>query len=193
MISIQIYSNIKKVKSKVGDRSRVEGATLFPGLVHFAFDSYLLMMSVKQGRIKYHFRVFGISGLVIEPLSSKSLANPLEYTYIQFILISIHHIAMYKNYDITLEIKRLFIISFFFIASTFFTSASDNGLSLEFRVTSSLFKSLQVSRTLLSTLTDLKNAVVSIVSILPLISNSSCFFPSLPHTNYNWYHRHPHY
>ena len=43
-------------------------------------------------------------------------------------------------------------------------------------VTASLFKSLQVSKTLLSILVDLNNAVVWMVSTRPLISNSSIFF-----------------
>ena len=57
--------------SKVGDHSRGwpegslfdsllhqgvgEGATPFPGLLHFTLDPYLIMLSVKQGGIKYHF------------------------------------------------------------------------------------------------------------------------------------------
>ena len=57
--------------SKVGDHSRGwpegslfdsllhqsvgEGATPFPGLLHFTLDLYLIMLSVKQGGIKYHF------------------------------------------------------------------------------------------------------------------------------------------
>ena len=36
-----------------------EGATLFPGLLHFTLDMYLIMLSViKQGGIKYHFLNF---------------------------------------------------------------------------------------------------------------------------------------
>ena len=62
---------ISYVKSKVGDHSRGgpegslfdsllhqgvgEGATPFPGLLHFTLDPYLIMLSVKQGGIKYHF------------------------------------------------------------------------------------------------------------------------------------------
>ena len=57
--------------SKVGDHSRGwpegplfdsllhqgvgEGATPFPGLLHFTLDPYLIMLSAKQGGIKYHF------------------------------------------------------------------------------------------------------------------------------------------
>ena len=31
------------------------GATLFPGLINFTLDMYLIMLSVKQGGINYHF------------------------------------------------------------------------------------------------------------------------------------------
>ena len=31
------------------------GATPLPGLPHFTLDPYLIMLSVKQGGIKYHF------------------------------------------------------------------------------------------------------------------------------------------
>ena len=31
------------------------GATHFPGLLHFTLDPDLIMLSVKQERIKYHF------------------------------------------------------------------------------------------------------------------------------------------
>ena len=59
------------ISSKVGDHSRGwpegslfdsllhqcvgEGATPFPRLLHFTLDPYLIMLSVKQGGIKYHF------------------------------------------------------------------------------------------------------------------------------------------
>ena len=32
-----------------------KGATPFPGLLHFTLDPYLIMLSIKQGGIKYHF------------------------------------------------------------------------------------------------------------------------------------------
>ena len=32
-----------------------EGATSFPGLLHFTFDTYLIKLSVKQEGITYHF------------------------------------------------------------------------------------------------------------------------------------------
>ena len=68
MLNIDI---IWEVSSKVSDHSRGwpegslfnsllhqgvgEGATPFPGLLHFTLDPYLIMLSVKQGGIKYHF------------------------------------------------------------------------------------------------------------------------------------------
>ena len=33
----------------------MEGATSFPGLLHFTLDTYFILLSVKQGGIKYHF------------------------------------------------------------------------------------------------------------------------------------------
>ena len=44
-----------------------EGAIPFPGLLDFTLDPYLIMLSVKQGGIKYHFGVFGMSRPGIEP------------------------------------------------------------------------------------------------------------------------------
>ena len=32
-----------------------KGATPFPRLLHFSLDTYLILLSVKQGGIKYHF------------------------------------------------------------------------------------------------------------------------------------------
>ena len=32
-----------------------EGTTPFPGLLHFTLHPYLIMLSVEQGSIKYHF------------------------------------------------------------------------------------------------------------------------------------------
>ena len=34
-----------------------EGATPFPGLLHFTLDPYLIMLSIKQEGIKYHFLI----------------------------------------------------------------------------------------------------------------------------------------
>ena len=55
-----------------------EGATPFFGLLHFTLDTYLIMLSIKQGGIKYHFfQVFGMTWLGIEPRSPVPLVNTL--------------------------------------------------------------------------------------------------------------------
>ena len=54
-----------------------EGETPFQGLLHFTLDSYVIMLSVKLGGIKYHFGVFGITRPGIEPRSPGSFANTL--------------------------------------------------------------------------------------------------------------------
>ena len=46
-----------------------EGATPFPGLLHFTLDPYLIMLSAKQGGIKYHWVFMTWSG--IEPPKEK--------------------------------------------------------------------------------------------------------------------------
>ena len=38
-----------------------EGATPFSGFLNFTLDTYLILLSVKQGGIKYHFKVFGMT------------------------------------------------------------------------------------------------------------------------------------
>ena len=53
------------------------GATPFPGLLHFTFDPYLIMLIVKQGSTKYRFWVFGMTRPGIEPRSLGPLANTL--------------------------------------------------------------------------------------------------------------------
>ena len=65
IVHYTVYSNISKVGNysqgwpkspfliAITPRCR-EGATPFPGLLHFTLDPYLRMLSVKQGGIKYH-------------------------------------------------------------------------------------------------------------------------------------------
>ena len=54
-------------------------ATPFPGLLYFTLDPYLILLSVKQGSIKYHFFwVFGMTWPGIEPRSPRPLANTLS-------------------------------------------------------------------------------------------------------------------
>ena len=93
-LQIVLPNTAFKLVSKVGDRSRErpkcpsfqlllywgvrEGATLFPGLLYFTSDPYLIMPSVKQGGIKYHFWVFGMTRHGIGPKSPGPLANTLH-------------------------------------------------------------------------------------------------------------------
>ena len=51
------------------------GATPFLGLTHFTLDPYFIMLSVKQGGIKYHFWVFGMIRSGIEPWSPKAIVE----------------------------------------------------------------------------------------------------------------------
>ena len=66
--SISMYIYISKVKlatvvevdqkapfSLATTRGVGEGAIPFPGLLHFTLNTYLILLSVKQGGIKYHF------------------------------------------------------------------------------------------------------------------------------------------
>ena len=56
-----------------------EGATLFHGLLHYTFDPNLIMVSVKQGGIKYHFFEFwGLTRPGIKPQSPGPLTNTLS-------------------------------------------------------------------------------------------------------------------
>ena len=53
------------------------GATPFPGFIHFTLDHFLIMLSVKQCGVKYHFWVFGMTRPGIELHSPGSLVNTL--------------------------------------------------------------------------------------------------------------------
>ena len=53
------------------------GAPQFPLLLHFTFDPYFIMPCVKQGGIKYHFWVFGMTRPGNDPCSRGPLANTL--------------------------------------------------------------------------------------------------------------------
>ena len=52
-------------------------ATSSPRWLQCILDPYLIMLSAKQGGIKYHFWVFGMTRPGIEPRSSGQLANTL--------------------------------------------------------------------------------------------------------------------
>ena len=80
-------SSYKKLLASVGEGDQKahfsiastlgEGTTPFPGLLHFTFDTYLIMLSVKQGGIKYHFKSLWYDATGIEPRSTGQLANTL--------------------------------------------------------------------------------------------------------------------
>ena len=62
-----------KAPFSVAIPSRWRGvAAHFPRLLHFILVPYLIMLSVKQEGIKYHFWVFGMMGPGIEPWSPGS-------------------------------------------------------------------------------------------------------------------------
>ena len=52
----------------------------FPWIAPLTLNPHLIMMGVEQRGIKYHFWVFGMNGLGIEPRSPESLANTLLTT-----------------------------------------------------------------------------------------------------------------
>ena len=54
------------------------GATPFPGLLYFTFDTHLIMTSVKQVIIVYHFLIFDITQHVIERHSPGLLVKTLH-------------------------------------------------------------------------------------------------------------------
>ena len=87
-VAKSIFSYLRWLVKKVKLATKVEGdpkasfliATIarggrysFPGLLHFT----LIMLSVKQGSIKYHFWVFGMTRPGIEPRSPGPLTNTL--------------------------------------------------------------------------------------------------------------------
>ena len=67
-----------KVPFSIATTPRCRGGRYsFPGLLYFTLDPYLIMLSVKQGGIKYHFLSFGMTRPGIEPRSPGPLANTL--------------------------------------------------------------------------------------------------------------------
>ena len=48
-------ATVVKGDQKALHRGVGESATPFPELLHFTLDAYLILLSVKQGGIKYHF------------------------------------------------------------------------------------------------------------------------------------------
>ena len=63
------------IQSKVKLSFSVKDDPKVPGLLHFTLDPYLIMLSDKQGCIKYHFWHFGMGQPGIESRSPGPLAN----------------------------------------------------------------------------------------------------------------------
>ena len=59
LIIIKLATFVKgelKAPSSIATKLKCRGGTTqFPGLIHFTLDPYLIVLSVKQGGIKYHF------------------------------------------------------------------------------------------------------------------------------------------
>ena len=107
-----IYIYIYK-KCKVGDLSGGDPkapfsiattiATPFSGLLYFTLDPYFIMPSIKQGGIKYHFWVFGMTRPGIEPQSPGPLVNILFirsiyiYIYIYYTHTHTHTEYLYTS------------------------------------------------------------------------------------------------
>ena len=84
-------------------------ATPFPGLFHFTLDTYIILLSVKQGGIKYHFKVLGMTGPGIEPKSPGPLANTTHLAYIYiYIYIYIYTPDHQLKAEITLYVHLHF-------------------------------------------------------------------------------------
>ena len=55
MLVTVVEGNLKAPFSIANTPRYGEGTTPFPGLLHFTLDTYLILLSVKQGGIIYHF------------------------------------------------------------------------------------------------------------------------------------------
>ena len=102
MLAIVVEGNLKAPFSIIGEG---EGVIPFPGLLHFTLDTYLIMLSVKQGGIKYQFKVFGMTRPGIEPWSPRPLANTLFSRLINYLVVHIF------NWTIWYLIRQLFFFS----------------------------------------------------------------------------------
>ena len=76
-MAIIIEGDLKVPFSKATTPSCRGGRFFFLWIVLFTLDPYFTMMTIKQGGVKYHFWVFGMTWLGIEPQSSGPLENTL--------------------------------------------------------------------------------------------------------------------
>ena len=75
---VTVHAGDQKAPFSTATTPRCRGERYsFPGLLQFTLDTYLILLSVKQGGIKYHLKVFGMTRPGIEPRSPRPLANTL--------------------------------------------------------------------------------------------------------------------
>ena len=98
--TLYIYIYVCVCVSKVGDRSqgRLEGSLFssyysevyWRALFHFTLDFFLIMLSVKQGGIKYHFWVFRMTRPGKIPLVSWDIGENSTHWTTLYIYIYIY-------------------------------------------------------------------------------------------------------
>ena len=73
-----LLADVSKAPFSVATTPRCRGGRYsFPGLLLFTLNPYFVMLSVKQGGIKYHFLDFGMTPPGIEARSRRPLAKSL--------------------------------------------------------------------------------------------------------------------
>ena len=80
MIRFSIIPRAKKATEGfvfISYYTEVKGKALLLSLFHFTLDTYLILLSVKQDNIKYHFWDFGMIGPGIETPTHALLTNNL--------------------------------------------------------------------------------------------------------------------
>ena len=95
------------------------GCYSFPGLLYFTLDPYLIMLSVKQGGIKYHFLSLWYDSTWDWTQVSRALANTLThrpiyiniYIYIFFFFLCIYiYIYIYILWFVLMQLHIYIII-----------------------------------------------------------------------------------
>ena len=136
--------------SRVGDRTRRrpkapfsiatmlrygERATHFPVLLHISLDTYLIMLSVKQGSIDYYFFwVFGMIWPVIKPWSPGPLVHTLSHkangpVYIHMYIHFLLSLYVYMFYSLFLS-PYIYIYIYIYIGNTHFNFSLSIYLSI---------------------------------------------------------------
>ena len=91
------------------------GLTPFPGLLHFILDPCIIMLSVKQGGIKYHFGAFGTTWSRTAPWYPGALASTLLIWPMYMFLVTCISVRIVKQdnafYLHTVEWFQVFVIN----------------------------------------------------------------------------------